>query len=74
MTTYVVTFSPGPSDVPIELRLRRLLKIALRSFSFTAVDIKELAESPGNAVNRPAPGKRVCVRPRPILSIPKKEP
>ena len=42
-TAYVVTLRPEPSDVPGEIRLRRLLKAALRVYGLRCVAITPAA-------------------------------
>ena len=43
--TYILTLRPLASDVPPPIRLRRLLKIALRSCQLRCTDIRESAGS-----------------------------
>lgn len=50
MTRYILTLEAQPDDIPAILRLRRLLKICLRSFGFRAVKVEELAA--GDALHR----------------------
>jgi hypothetical protein len=38
---YTITLRAGQHSAPPAIRLRRLLKIALRSFAFRAVDIRQ---------------------------------
>jgi hypothetical protein len=39
VSEWVLTFRPLPSDVPVEVRVRRLLKISLRAFGLKCVDM-----------------------------------
>jgi hypothetical protein len=41
-TTYAVILSAKPSPAPAIIRLRRLLKIALRAFALECIDVKEI--------------------------------
>lgn len=38
---YVVIFQPVPSEIPADLRLRRLLKDSLRRYKLRATDVSE---------------------------------
>ncbi len=40
---FTLTLRPLPHAVPVDVRLRRLLKTALRSFGFRAVDVREVS-------------------------------
>ena len=51
MTDYRVTFRPKPSTIPPIIRLRRLLKLALRYLNMTAVSVEEIPHQP-NAEGR----------------------
>jgi hypothetical protein len=42
-----ITLRPKPDAVPSNIRLRRLLKLALRAFGLVCVDVREVpAETP----------------------------
>jgi hypothetical protein len=41
-----LTFKPLPSDAPVEIRLKRLLKAALRWFGFRCVRVEEVSPIP----------------------------
>jgi hypothetical protein len=43
--TYVITLRASKGTVPVEIRLRQLLKIALRAFNLRAVDVREIMVS-----------------------------
>lgn len=42
---YVVTLTPTDDDVPAEIRLRKFLKMALRSYHLRALDVSQTSES-----------------------------
>jgi len=46
MTTWTLTFRSTPNSVPEEIRMRRLLKAALRQFGFRCVSTAKAAEPP----------------------------
>jgi hypothetical protein len=52
-TNYVLIIRPEPDDVPAEIRLRRFLKMALRSHGLRCIDVRE-APMTGSAADRPA--------------------
>jgi hypothetical protein len=37
---FIVTLRPEPSEVPADVRLRRALKVLLRSYNLRAVDVR----------------------------------
>lgn len=45
MTRYVLTFQSTKSTVPEIVRLRQMLKAALRRFAFKCVDMQELPDT-----------------------------
>ncbi len=46
MQSFAIIFTPTPgSDVPPEIRLRRLLKSALRQHGLRCLDIRELPDA-----------------------------
>jgi hypothetical protein len=40
--TYTITLEAQPNAIPETVRLRRLLKLALRAFGFRCVSVKEI--------------------------------
>lgn len=42
VTHWSITFAPVPGNVPVPIRVRRLLKESLRRFGLKAVEIREL--------------------------------
>jgi hypothetical protein len=56
--TFVITLaSVGADDVPAEVRLKRLLKLAGRSLSFKAIDVRIVANDSGRMDARHATGR-----------------
>jgi hypothetical protein len=59
-TTYTLTLTPTPGDVPPEIRLRRLLKTALRVYGLRCVSVSQTHVSETGVIlpdvlDRPAP-------------------
>jgi len=50
----VLTLRTTASSVPMPTRLKRLLKTCLRSFSFRAVDVRQVLEDQGSEPQEPA--------------------
>ena len=46
MTRWILHLRPLPSDVPDAVRIRGLLKVALRRFKLRALDVAQLPEPP----------------------------
>ena len=44
-TVYDVKLRPEPSDVPAEIRLRKFLKAASRSYGLKCIDVREHSEA-----------------------------
>jgi hypothetical protein len=42
MSHWTIHLRPEPSDVPVEIRVRRLLKLALRRFALRCTDVREI--------------------------------
>lgn len=47
-TTYRITLTPTPGGPPAIIRLRRLLKAALRGFGMKCLAVEEMPETPEN--------------------------
>ena len=47
-----IVFSPLPGVVPDEVRVRRLLKLGLRSCGLRAMDVREVKVEPKQGTNR----------------------
>ena len=53
MSRWTIHLRPLPSDVPDAVRIRGLLKVALRRFKLRALEVQQQAQdTPGNAQNR----------------------
>ncbi len=73
-TTYTLVFRPLPSDVPAILRVRRLLKHALRSLDLRCVsasDVPQVRENESETRAFDASVTRAVGQPTPIESEPR---
>ena len=50
---YLVRLRPIPGDCPPYLRLRRLLKFALRTLGLRCVEVREMTETPAAEGDQP---------------------
>ncbi|HET6249490.1 MAG TPA: hypothetical protein VFE47_17505 [Tepidisphaeraceae bacterium] len=57
MTTYAIILRPIDQAVPAEVRLRRLLKAALRAYGLRCIDVRELPADQERTNNPRIPGK-----------------
>ncbi|HEX8340011.1 MAG TPA: hypothetical protein VF624_03795 [Tepidisphaeraceae bacterium] len=48
MPDFVIQLRPEPGDVPVMIRVRRLLKVALRGYGLRCVSIGEAAPRPAD--------------------------